>query len=262
MLLLSIILGCGAVLIILDLTLEYLVTKTRKLRKGSVKGNLRDLEWKLNSTLHLHRLAHYEVGDGHWVAKKNVPTIPVDILLGVAGGDSDEPNFVLPNPRVSDSLPGQSPPGPPAQSPTSPKPTVGIEVCLTSSTSSSSPPSTTQQPPSLDPVGRHAVACQSSTTELTPEPRPSTEVFNTLSPTTTELPSVLTQSSANEPALVPLTSTLSPNTTSPTFASPSTPVSDVEQESHASNGPATTANQIENYDQVRDNQGIFRPRSY
>lgn len=127
----------------------------RRLRTDSSDGDHRDLEWRLNSLLHLFRLAHHEVGDGHWIADKDVPTIPRDVSLGIAGGDRTEPKFVLPS----------TPSSPPGQAATFSRPSVSGRPLPIISTSQNSLPLSHVQPAPSTATGLPSLVGRSSTSD-------------------------------------------------------------------------------------------------
>lgn len=83
----------GGTLIILDWSLESCLDLTQA---KVTRYNYSRLEWKANSTLQLHRLAHEAVGSGTWTrATKDVPiTNPGNILSGLDVEDQSHPRLV------------------------------------------------------------------------------------------------------------------------------------------------------------------------
>ncbi|OCL08920.1 hypothetical protein AOQ84DRAFT_388517 [Glonium stellatum] len=90
---LSIIIGLGSIIILLDLTLEPLIGAYQKRHLGSYQYTYARLEWHTNSILQLQRLAHEQIGAGTWLrADGETPvTLPGDRLAVLDIKDGEHP---------------------------------------------------------------------------------------------------------------------------------------------------------------------------
>jgi hypothetical protein len=90
---LGILLGLCGLLIIVSVTIEPL---TEWLGKKFGRGNYQQLEWVINNTLQLQRLAHEELGCGTWVGKNFPITTPGETLAMLDISEPRHPKLVNP----------------------------------------------------------------------------------------------------------------------------------------------------------------------
>lgn len=97
MLWLVVVLLVGVSITLLEFSLEYISLWLE--RRGILKAST--AEWFSNDTLQLQRMAHEELGVGHWqncIGPRAVPVTESGELLGVFGGeDAKHPKLVNPN---------------------------------------------------------------------------------------------------------------------------------------------------------------------
>lgn len=87
-------LSIGVFIILLSYTIEPLVSLTR--RKRQSKSTYRSLEWIMNETLQLQRMAHEELGAGTWTGTTDScpVTLPEQKLAMLDVSDIDHPVLI------------------------------------------------------------------------------------------------------------------------------------------------------------------------